>query len=113
MRYDLLMRLFSLRLGKAWVRARYGDRFERAMGPELFALKLLGDVIEDERGWSLTQRGMFLWVRMMSAFFESVDALREEMRSHVLDELEDPSAEIYLVPLAEIRHGPAGLRRAR
>ncbi len=113
MRYDLLVHLFSLRLEKAWVRARYGDRFEREMGPELFALEFLGYVTEDERGWALTQRGMYLWVRMMSAFFESVDALREEMRSHVLAELEDPSAGIYLVPLAEIRHGPAGLRRAR
>jgi coproporphyrinogen III oxidase-like Fe-S oxidoreductase len=113
MRYDLLVRLFGLRLEKQWARARYGPRFERSLRPELFGLKLLDYVVEDELGWSLTKRGMYLWVRMMSAFFESVDTLREEMRSHVLAELDDPSAGIYLVPLAEIRHGPAGLRRAR
>jgi ABC-type uncharacterized transport system YnjBCD ATPase subunit len=107
------VRLFSLRLEKEWVRARYGHRFERALGPELLGLKVLGAVVEDERGWSLTQRGMFLWVQMMSAFFESVDAFREQMRRHVRDELGGAAAGEYLVPLAEIRHGPAGIRRTR
>ena len=113
MRYDLLMRLFSLRLEKEWVRARYGHRFERALGPELLGLKVLGAVVEDDSGWSLTQPGMFLWVRMMSAFFESVDAFREQMRRHVRDELGGAAAGEYPVPLAEIRHGPAGIRRMR
>lgn len=111
MRYDLLVRLFSLRLEKEWVRSRYQDRFERTLRPELFGLKVLGAVVEDGSGWSLTQRGMFLWVRMMSAFFESVDDFREQMRRHVRDELEDAAAGQVLVPLAEIRHGPAGIRR--
>ncbi len=113
MRYDLLVRLFSLRLEKEWVRARYGQRFERALGPELLGLKLLGAVVEDERGWSLTREGMFLWVRMMSAFFESVDVFREQMRRHIRDDLGGGAAGEYLVPLAQIRHGPAGLRRTR
>jgi coproporphyrinogen III oxidase-like Fe-S oxidoreductase len=113
MRYELLVRLFSLRLEKQWVRARYGPRFERIVAPELLGLKALGAVAEDERGWSLTQRGMFLWVRMMSAFFESVDAFREQMRGHVRDELGGATAGEYLVPLAEIRHGPATIKRAR
>jgi menaquinone C8-methyltransferase len=113
MRYELLVRLFSLRLEKEWVRARHGERFERAMAPELAALRLIGAVVEDERGWSLTRKGMYMWVRMMTAFFESVDTLREEMRSHIQAELGDSPAGVYLVPLAEIRHGPAGLRRAR
>jgi coproporphyrinogen III oxidase-like Fe-S oxidoreductase len=91
MQYDLLVRLFSLRLERQWVRERYGNRFERALRPELFGLKLLDYVVEDERGWSLTKRGMYLWVQMMSAFFESVDVLREEMRSHVRAELGDPA----------------------
>ena len=113
MRYDLLVRLFSLRLEKEWVRARYGQRFERALRPELLGLKLLGAVVEDERGWSLTREGMFLWVQMMSAFFESVDVFREQMRRHVRDDLGDATAGEYHVPLAQIRHGPAGLRRTR
>jgi len=113
MRYDLLMRLFSLRLEKEWVRARYGPAFELVMAPELSGLRLIGAVVEDERGWSLTPRGMFLWVRMMSAFFESVDAFREQMRRHISDELGNAAVGEYMVPLAEIRHGPAGLRRTR
>lgn len=113
MRYDLLVRLFSLRLEKEWVRARYGQRFERALMLELLGLKLLGAVVEDERGWSLTRSGMFLWVRMMSAFFESVDAFRDQMRRHIRDELGSAVVSEHLVPLAQIRHGPAGLRRTR
>ena len=113
MRYDLLVRLFSLRLEKSWVRARYGARFERVLAPELAALRLVGAVAEDARGWSLTRRGMYLWMRMMTAFFESVDEFREQMREHVREELGEGAVHEYLVPLAEIRHGPAGLRRAR
>ena len=45
MRYDLLVRLFSQRLEKEWVRARYGQRFERALRPELLGLRLLGAVV--------------------------------------------------------------------
>jgi len=101
MRYDLLVRLFGLRMEKDWVRSRYGPRFERMLRPELAALKLTGAIAEDRRGWSLTPRGMFLWVRMMSAFFESVDEFREQMRRHIQDELGDTTAEIR-VPLAEI-----------
>ncbi|MGE5160191.1 MAG: coproporphyrinogen III oxidase family protein [Betaproteobacteria bacterium] len=105
MRYDLLVRLFGLRMEKAWVRALYGERFERTLRPELLGLKLLGAIAEDERGWSLTPRGMFLWVRMMSAFFESVDEFREQMRRHIGDELGDADATEYRVPLDVIGRG--------
>jgi coproporphyrinogen III oxidase-like Fe-S oxidoreductase len=111
MRYDLLVRLFGLRMGKDWVRERYGDRFERTLRPELLGLKLIGAIAEDEQGWSLTPRGMFLWVRMMSAFFESVDEFREQMRRHIDDELGDAEAPEYRVPLAGIGRG-AGAPRA-
>ena len=105
MRYDLLVRLFGLRMEKDWVRARYGERFERTLRPELLGLKVVGAIDEDEQGWSLTPRGMFLWVRMMSAFFESVDEFREQMRRHIIDELGDADAAEYRVPLAAIGRG--------
>lgn len=89
MRYDLLMRLFSLRLEKAWVRKRYGRRIEHDLRFELTALKLLGAMVEDEAGWSLTDSGMFHWVQMMSGFFESVNEFREQMRHQIRDELEE------------------------
>jgi len=101
MRYDLLVQLFGLRMKKDWVRGRYGRRFEQVLRPELLALKLLGAIAEDERGWSLTPRGMFLWVRIMSAFFESVDEFREQMRRHIQDELGASSMAEYRVLLAE------------
>ena len=103
MRYDLLVRLFGLRMEKDWVRDRYGPRFERTLRPELVALKVAGAIAEDARGWSLTARGMYLWVRMMSAFFESVDEFREQMRHHIHDDLGD--APQYRVPVAEIGRG--------
>lgn len=105
MRYDLLVRLFGLRMEKDWVRARYGKRFERTLGPELLGLKLIRAIAEDERGWSLTPRGMFLWVRMMSAFFESVDEFREQMRRHIDDELDDADAADVRVPIDAIGRG--------
>ncbi len=117
MQYDLLVHLFGLRLERSWARARYGRRFERALAPELLLSRLVGAVREDAGGWSLTDRGMYLWVQMMSAFFESVNAFREQMRHQIRAELEDgtPGATFgeALVPLAEIRHGPGGLRRGR
>jgi menaquinone C8-methyltransferase len=88
MRYDLLMRLFGGSLERDWVRARYGPRFERALAPELAALRLVGAVRADARGWRLTDRGMLLWVLMMSAFFESVNELRAQMRARIRDELD-------------------------
>jgi coproporphyrinogen III oxidase-like Fe-S oxidoreductase len=105
MRYDLLVRLFGLRLQKDWVRARYGARFERTLRPELLGLRAVGAVVEDGQGWSLTPRGMFLWVRMMSAFFESVDEFREQMRRHIVDELADANDAEVRVPLAEVGRG--------
>jgi coproporphyrinogen III oxidase-like Fe-S oxidoreductase len=117
MQYDLLVHLFGLRLERSWVRARYGRRFERALAPELLLSRLVGAVREDAGGWTLTDRGMYLWVQMMSAFFESVNAFREQMRHQIRAELEEgataPTLGEALVPLAEIRHGPGGLRRGR
>ena len=40
-----------------------------------------------------------------------VNAFREQMRHQIRAELEDESRGETLVPLAEIRHGPGGLRR--
>lgn len=110
MRYDLLVRLFGLRMEKAWVRARYGARFERTLRPELLALRALGAVAEDDRGWSLTPRGMYLWVRMMSAFFESVDEFREQMRRHLGDELGDAGIDETPVPVAANQRGADAAR---
>jgi len=88
MRYEMLLRLFGLRMDHDWLEARFGGRFRRAMAPEMTALKLTGAVVEDGRGYRLTDRGMYLGVLLMSAFFESVNVFREKMRAHISAELE-------------------------
>jgi coproporphyrinogen III oxidase-like Fe-S oxidoreductase len=101
LRYELLVSLMGLRLSKSVVRARHGERFERVLAPELAALRVAGMVEDDAGGWALTARGMYLWVRMMAAFFESVDEFREQMRRNKWDELGDaPEATI---PVSAIR----------
>ena len=77
------MRLFGLRLDKAWARAQYGSAFERTMWPTITAFELIGALEEDDTCWRLTDRGMYDWVLMMSAFFESVNDYRDAMRAHV------------------------------
>ena len=96
LRYELLVSLMGLKLSRALVRLRHGERFERVLAPELAALRLAGMVAEDDAGWSLTPRGMYLWVRMMAAFFESVDEFREQMRRQLKDELGDTTAETVI-----------------
>jgi coproporphyrinogen III oxidase-like Fe-S oxidoreductase len=89
MKQTFLMRLFGLKLDKAWVRERYGARFERELWPTVTAFEALGAIVEDETSFRLTDDGMYYWVLMMSAFFESVNAFREQMRLRIKAELED------------------------
>jgi coproporphyrinogen III oxidase-like Fe-S oxidoreductase len=88
-RYELLLRLFGLRMDRDWMRRRLGPGGEASLWPELTALRLAGAVRRDGRGYALTERGMYLWVLQMSAFFESVNVFREKMRMHIAEELED------------------------
>jgi menaquinone C8-methyltransferase len=99
MRYDLMMRLMGLSLDRAWVRERYGMAFERSMALELAALKLGGWVVESERGWRLTDRGMLLWVAMMSAFYESVNEFRAQMRARIPAEREEDETVIPIISI--------------
>jgi len=103
MRYEMLLRLFGLRMDHDWLERRFAGRFERSMFAEMVALKAVGAVVEDERGYALTERGMYLWVLMMSAFFESVNVFREKMRLHIHAELErDEDVEEATVALDRI-----------
>ncbi len=103
MRYEMLLKLFGLRMDHDWLERRFGGRFGRRMFAEMAALKAIGAVVEDERGYALTERGMYLWVLMMSAFFESVNVFREKMRLHIHAELErDEDVEEATVALERI-----------
>ena len=100
MRYEMLIRLFGLRLDHDWLERRFGGRFRTHMFAEMAALKFVGAVREDSTGYRLTERGMYLWVLMMSAFFESVNVFREQMRSHIREELEQEQDEGVETPAA-------------
>jgi coproporphyrinogen III oxidase-like Fe-S oxidoreductase len=103
MRYELLLRLFGLSMDRGWLERRFGGRFARGMAVEMAALRLAGAVVEDAQGYRLTGRGMYLWVLMMSAFFESVNVFREKMRAHIREELErDDDVEEATVALERI-----------
>lgn len=88
MRYTLLVRLFGLGLDRDWVRRHHGRKFLLRVWPELLSLRLLGASTRDEKGWGLTERGMFWLMLMMSQFFESVNACRETMRLRAAVEAE-------------------------
>ena len=88
LRYEMLLRLLGLRMDRDWMRQRFGPRGEWSLLPELTVLRLTGAVRRDADRYALTERGMYLWVLQMSAFFESVNVFREKMRAHIADELE-------------------------
>jgi coproporphyrinogen III oxidase-like Fe-S oxidoreductase len=92
LRYALLMRMFGLRLDREWARRRHGARFFRRLWGELRTLEWLGAARRDERGWALTDQGMYWLMLMMSAFFESVNGYRDAMRAHIRDELNEPAS---------------------
>jgi len=98
MKNTFLTRLFGLELKKAWVEARWGDRFEAELWYALTAMKWLGALTEDDDAWRLTDRGMYYWVLMMSEFFESVNAFRETMRAHIKAELDEPELRVSGLP---------------
>jgi coproporphyrinogen III oxidase-like Fe-S oxidoreductase len=86
MRYDFLVRLFSLSLPYSYIRAKYGRAFWWRMAPELAAMRALGATRHDADAIRLTRRGMYCWVLMMAEFFSAVNEFRDEMRLHIREE---------------------------
>jgi coproporphyrinogen III oxidase-like Fe-S oxidoreductase len=110
-RYEMLLKLFGLRMDRAWMRERFGPRYEASMALELSALRLAGALRKDERGYALTERGMYLWVLQMSAFFESVNVFREQMRANIhseLDQVEDAEEAAALACTRRLAERAAG-----
>jgi coproporphyrinogen III oxidase-like Fe-S oxidoreductase len=86
LRYSLLVKMFGLRLDRGWALERFGPRFFRRLWGELRTLEWLGAARRDERGWQLTERGMYWLMLMMCAFFESAGEYREAMRARIPEE---------------------------
>ena len=86
MRYDFLVKLFGLAIGKAELEDKYGGRFLRAMWPEIAFFKALGALRDDGERLSLTESGMYAWVVMMREFLSGVNRFREQLRLNIRDE---------------------------
>jgi menaquinone C8-methyltransferase len=87
MRYDFLTRLFGLSLDKAFVRRKYGPRFERRLWREIAFFRCIGALRDTGSRLELTERGMYYWVVMMREFFTGVNRFRQQMRLNIRREL--------------------------
>jgi coproporphyrinogen III oxidase-like Fe-S oxidoreductase len=92
MRYDFLTRLFGLSLDKAFVRRKYGGRFERRLWREIAFFRAIGALRDTGPRLELTERGMYYWVVMMREFFTGVNRFREQMRLNIRRELDAATA---------------------
>jgi menaquinone C8-methyltransferase len=86
MQYDLLMKLFGLRINNSDIRMTHGPSFHRKLWKELTAFKLLGALKETQDELLLTDKGMYYWVIMMREFFIGVNNFRSQMRTQIHDE---------------------------
>jgi coproporphyrinogen III oxidase-like Fe-S oxidoreductase len=107
MRYDFLVRLFGGRLEREFIRRRYGSAFWLQLAPELLAMRLIGATRHEPGAIRLTERGMYCWVLMMAEFFNSVNAVREQMRANIRAELDEWNEEAKL-RLASTDHAVRG-----
>jgi coproporphyrinogen III oxidase-like Fe-S oxidoreductase len=86
LRYSLLVKMFGLKLDRNWALQHHGAKFFRRLWGELRSLEWLGAARRTGVGWTLTRRGMYWLMLMMSAFFEAVGDYREAMRVHINSE---------------------------
>jgi menaquinone C8-methyltransferase len=86
MQYDLLMKLFGLRINNSDIRMTHGPSFHKKLWKELTVFKLLGALKETKDELLLTERGMYYWVIMMREFFIGVNNFRSQMRAQIHDE---------------------------
>jgi coproporphyrinogen III oxidase-like Fe-S oxidoreductase len=87
-RYHFMMTLFGLSMSKAAARERFGPGYFRTLWREFLVFRLLGAFQEDGDLIRLTDRGMYYWVVMMREFLTGVNRLRDDMRSHIRQEVE-------------------------
>ena len=80
MRYYLLVKLFGGALALAAAEARFANRFQRGLWPELTALRAMGAVRHAGDRLELTESGQYLWVVLMREFLTAVNSVRESMR---------------------------------
>jgi coproporphyrinogen III oxidase-like Fe-S oxidoreductase len=86
MRHDFLMKLFGMRMEKAWIKHRWGPEFYLRLALELAGMWSLGALRLRGPALSLTPRGEYYWVIMMREFFNNVNVFRDEMRRQIGEE---------------------------
>lgn len=87
MRYDLLVKLFSMRLDKSAMERKHDGGFAKTLRKEIALLRLMGALKDDGENYVLTDSGIYLWVVLMREYLNGVNALRADMRRHIRDEL--------------------------
>lgn len=92
MRYDLLVKLFALRMQKNAIEEKYAGRFASSLRKELLALRLIRALSDTGTSYELTDKGAYLWVILMREFLNGVNALRAEMRHRIRGELRELDA---------------------
>jgi coproporphyrinogen III oxidase-like Fe-S oxidoreductase len=80
MRYDLLMKLFGLRVDLAELGKKAHGHLYRFLLPELLFFRLVGGLKKEGTMLSLTPRGRYYWVIMMREFFIGVNNFRDFCR---------------------------------
>jgi len=87
-RYQLLMRLFGLRVPHSYWQERYQQHPKQLFKVELALLTMLGIVKIDDVEIRLTRYGRYIWVVLMREFFMNVNNYRAQMRQQVSNKIE-------------------------
>ncbi|MBO5658419.1 MAG: coproporphyrinogen III oxidase family protein [Duodenibacillus sp.] len=83
LQYRLLLGLFSARLSRKYFREVHGVNLDRALFKEMLALKAIGAIRNDPTNPDnviVTDKGKFLGLVMMKAFYSGMDNVRAELR---------------------------------
>jgi coproporphyrinogen III oxidase-like Fe-S oxidoreductase len=81
--YDFLIKLFGLSLDREYIMRKYGLKFWLMMFPEFIVIKMMGGIRNDGQLLRLTKYGMYLWILIMSGFFNAMNIFREQMRLQI------------------------------
>jgi len=89
MRYDLLLKLFGLKLDKSMIERKYEGRFARTLRTDILALRAVNAIEDTGTHYVLTGDGTYLWVVLMREFLNGVNSLRADMRHQIRSELRE------------------------
>ncbi|MDD5686529.1 MAG: coproporphyrinogen III oxidase family protein [Elusimicrobia bacterium] len=81
--YDFIIKFFGLSLDREYIMRKYGLKFWFMMFPEYIIIRMMGGIRNEGRLFRLTKYGMYLWIRIMSEFFNTVNTFREKMRLQI------------------------------